>query len=283
MTTNLTQLKRRGLLQAAIAAGVFGASSVPISAAPKQGGLLRAAFSGDVFNCAMRNGTVFENLTRISPDGLLLGELATSWQSNADATRWTFELRRGVAFHDDRPFDAGAVVAVLSAALTKNAKPNLWAIRNIRKTGRNQVEISMTTGTPDLPYLLAHPSMTIRTSENVGTGLYRIDGFENGVLQARRVAAHYKDGSAGWFDELEIHQIETQTKREVALLDRMVDVINLTQNPVRFNNVPNRRAEVIALNGAPALAKNSRLTGERRIGDGWACHNICIPTQWSMA
>lgn len=283
MTTNQTQLKRRGLLQAAIAAGVFGASSVPISAAPKKGGLLRAAFSSDVFNCAIRNGTVFENLTRISPDGLLHGELATSWQSNADATRWTFELRRGVVFHDDRPFDAGAVVATLSAALTNNALPNLWAIRDVRKSGRNQVAISVATGTPDLPYLLAHPNLTIQASEHIGTGLYRINGTENGILRARRVAGHYKDGSAGWFDEVEIHRIESQPQREAALLDRMVDVINLTKAPTGLNQVPNRRAEVIAFNGAPALAKNSRLTGERRIGDGWACHNICIPTQWSMA
>ena len=283
MTINQTQLKRRGLLKAAIAAGVFGASSVPISAAPKKGGLLRAAFSSDVFHCAIRNATVFENLTRISPDGLLHGELATSWQSNSDATRWTFELRRGVSFHNGQPFDAHAVVSSLTAALTKNAQPNLWAISSIKKTGRNQIEVSLATGTPDLPYVLAHPSMIIRAGQNVGTGLFRIESAENDVFRARRVAAHYKDGSAGWFDELEIHQIENQTKRETALLDRMVDVINLTQNSVQLNHVPNRRAEVITLNGAPALAKNSRLTGEQRIGDGWACHNICIPTQWSMA
>ncbi len=36
--------------------------------------------------------------------------LATSWSANADATVWTFKLRKGVKFSDGTPFDAGAVI-----------------------------------------------------------------------------------------------------------------------------------------------------------------------------
>ncbi|WP_027481261.1 ABC transporter substrate-binding protein [Deinococcus pimensis] len=36
--------------------------------------------------------------------------LALGWTSNADATVWTFRLRRGVKFHDGTPFDADAVI-----------------------------------------------------------------------------------------------------------------------------------------------------------------------------
>ena len=35
--------------------------------------------------------------------------LATSWESNEDATQWTFNLRDDVTFHDDMPFNAEAV------------------------------------------------------------------------------------------------------------------------------------------------------------------------------
>ena len=36
--------------------------------------------------------------------------LATSWKANADATSWTFNLRKGVKFQDGTPFNADAVL-----------------------------------------------------------------------------------------------------------------------------------------------------------------------------
>lgn len=40
----------------------------------------------------------------------LVPGLATSWKPNANATSWTFTLRKGVKFHDGTPFNADAVV-----------------------------------------------------------------------------------------------------------------------------------------------------------------------------
>lgn len=45
--------------------------------------------------------------TEIPP---LKPDLATSWKANADATEWTFQLRKGVTFTDGTPFDAAAAV-----------------------------------------------------------------------------------------------------------------------------------------------------------------------------
>ncbi len=54
---------------------------------------------------------ILENLVSlVSGSSQLQPALATSWEANEDATRWTFQLREGVTFHDGTPFNAEAVV-----------------------------------------------------------------------------------------------------------------------------------------------------------------------------
>lgn len=52
-------------------------------------------------------GYELQQSTEIPP---LKPDLATSWSANADATEWTFQLRKGVTFTDGTPFDAAAAV-----------------------------------------------------------------------------------------------------------------------------------------------------------------------------
>lgn len=59
------------------------------------------------------NGLLLENrmsyttLVRFSPHGFpIVPHLAKSWEVNADSTRWTFHLRRGVKWSDGAPFTA---------------------------------------------------------------------------------------------------------------------------------------------------------------------------------
>ncbi|MFB0537074.1 MAG: ABC transporter substrate-binding protein [Anaerolineae bacterium] len=54
----------------------------------------------------------YETLTFCNPPGseeVLSPGLATRWESNEDATEWTFYLRKGVRFHDGTDFNAEAV------------------------------------------------------------------------------------------------------------------------------------------------------------------------------
>ena len=53
----------------------------------------------EAYYCIM-SLSVWEPLISADNDGNIQPCLATSWESNGDATEWTFHLRDDVAFHD---------------------------------------------------------------------------------------------------------------------------------------------------------------------------------------
>jgi peptide/nickel transport system substrate-binding protein len=60
---------------------------------------------------------VFNGLTRMREDLTIEPDLAESWSSSEDLTRWTFHLRRGVKFHNGQEMVADDVVAVFRRLL----------------------------------------------------------------------------------------------------------------------------------------------------------------------
>ena len=59
-----------------------------------------------------------EYLTFTTLKGTVAPALATSWRPNADATAWTFQIRRGVKFHNGKTLTAQDVVASLKQYVT---------------------------------------------------------------------------------------------------------------------------------------------------------------------
>jgi peptide/nickel transport system substrate-binding protein len=54
-------------------------------------------------------GNMYESLTRVNPDGKVIGVLATNWTHSADGLTWNFTLRQGVKFHDGTLMNSTAV------------------------------------------------------------------------------------------------------------------------------------------------------------------------------
>src|SRR5437773_6613641 len=65
---------------------------------------------------------IFDGLTRFTPDAKVVPGLAKSWDVSADGITYTFHLRRGVKFHDGRPFAAKNVVATFQRVLDPKTK-----------------------------------------------------------------------------------------------------------------------------------------------------------------
>jgi peptide/nickel transport system substrate-binding protein len=97
-----------------MAAGGPGAAA----ATPKKGGQIRAAFlmasAAEGLDPAKfkkpidytRGYQLYNNLVSIDSKLMPQPELAESWESNADASEWVFKLRKGIKFHDGKPFTA---------------------------------------------------------------------------------------------------------------------------------------------------------------------------------
>ena len=227
-------LDRRALFSTAAAATLLAATGVS-AAGPKRGGRLRMALSGatrqdtwtagdGLFMQVARQGLVFDTLTEVAADGTLRGELAVGWSSSDDACQWNFDLRQDVFFHDGSAFTADDVVA--------SAKS--FHRGEVHALGRHQVSFVLKEADPGLPLRLAQPAFYIAPAHamgrGIGTGLYRVTSFTPGQRSlTKRVPEHFKDGVAGWFDEVELTSIPSEGVRGQALAEYMVDAVDIAE------------------------------------------------------
>lgn len=248
----IPNLSRRGVLKAGAATVAASAlSTLPARSDPSRGGALRLGIAGantsdswdgrthsDIYMQVAGHGCVFDNLTEIDAAGNLIGELAESWDVTPDAKTWTFNLRKGVTFHNGKPFNADDVIESLGLHVAEGArsaaKPIVENVDTMEKTGEHQVVLNLKNGNADFPYLLSdyhilmYPAGMVEESiaNGIGTGLYRVENFDPGVrLIATRVDGHYKDGRAGWFDSVEIIAINDASARMNALMTGQVDAV----------------------------------------------------------
>jgi len=84
---------------------------------PQPGSLI--PLEGDVYVDGQITDLIFSNLVKANYLGTLAPELAASWEISPDHREYTFHLRKGVRFHDGRPFTAADVVFTLEQLMAK--------------------------------------------------------------------------------------------------------------------------------------------------------------------
>lgn len=146
-------------------------------------------------------GNLFEGLTAFDREMKIVPALAERWENPSDLV-WRFHLRRGVTFHDGRPFAARDVVASLERALHhpgSKLSGYLVAVSGVRALADHTVEITTSRPYPILlnkltfvPVVPAGSPPTI--SRPVGTGRYRFDGYEEGRVMRLRAHEAHLDG-----------------------------------------------------------------------------------------
>lgn len=270
----MTRIDRRALFASGAAAALLAATGASLADTPKVGGSLRLAVPRDDSLEQVARGAVFDTLTEIAPDGTLRGELATGWQTDAQARVWTFDLRDNAVFHDGARLDLQDVMAVLGD------------VGRVEALADNRVRLELTEANPGLPFLLADSRFVITQDgqgvtplQNAnGTGCYRVERAEDDRhFFGRRIAGHYKDGSAGWAETLEIIVIPDARVRAEALRDGYVDIAALPhgqglngQRGLRFFPSETDMALAVAGHvGMPRQVGTDRPLDDGRVAERW--------------
>ncbi|WP_282128431.1 ABC transporter substrate-binding protein [Roseobacter litoralis] len=296
--TRRSHMDRRALFATGAAAALLAATGVSAQASPARRGRLRAALSGarrtDSFDARQDHGlfmqvatvgAVFDTLTEVAADGTLHGELSTAWEGDARAQVWTLTLRANVDFHDGTRFSAQDVVA----SFDLHRQTLLADVARVSVLDAQRVLVELHEGDPHFPYRLSDPRLVIypagnmaaAMSDGIGTGLYRVQRFQPGRhFLGQRVAQHYKDGRAGWFDTVELVALSSSAVRAEALRDNYVDAAELSDT-----------SDLADLSGITLLpetvsmtaAVSERLALPHHTGSRWPLDNLRAAERWWMA
>jgi len=247
-----SELSRRGFIVAA--AGLMAGAYLPTrraqAATPKQGGTARiglvGASTGDSLDPAtfveteryVANWTIRNNLTEISVDGDIIGELAESWEPTADLSKWTFRLRKGIEFHNGKSLTAADVAASINHHRGKDSKSTgrtvVSDIEDITTDGPLIVMFRLNKANADFPAVLADFHLSampldrsgqLDVKSGIGTGGYVLQSYEPGVRTlAVRNRNYWKTGRAH-FDAVELLGINDTTARTNALRSGALDIM----------------------------------------------------------
>lgn len=248
--SGLTRRQFGQLLGAGVAA--FGAGSLlagvaPARSEPVRGGHLKIGLfsqsTNDSFDAAklshpgdyIRCTSLFNYLTRLDEQGRAQPELAESFEPNADATEWTFKIRKGITFHDGSPLTGEDIIFSIlrhkEERVASNAKQLVQNVKEVVADGPDTVVVKLLEPDADLPELIGTFQFTIVKngtydfSSPVGTGAFKVKEFSPGVRTICERNENYWKPGQPYIDGFEMFSIVDHVARANALLSGDVHMI----------------------------------------------------------
>jgi peptide/nickel transport system substrate-binding protein len=193
---------------------------------------------------------VYQQLMELDSDFVVHPQLAESWESNQDATEWTFNLRKGVKFQDGRDFTAKDVVytykRLIDPSVGSEAAATLAFLNPEGITAEDDYTVKFVTDkpVPELPVLITTKNTWIvqdgATSEDlrlngVGTGPFIPVDFQP-VQQPHKFIRNpdYWEEGLPKSECVEFYVIQEPTTRIAAIQSGEVDIVEL----IDFSTVP---------------------------------------------
>ena len=171
----------------------------------------------------------------------IVPDLATSWSWNEEGTELTFPLRRGVKWHDGKPFtsqDVKCTWDLLSGKASEKLRINprkSWYsnVEEVTPKGDYEVAFRLKRPQPALLALLAsgwapiypcHVSPRDMRSRPIGTGPFKFVEFKpNEVIRVARNPDYWKEGRP-YLDGIEWTIIRDVSTRNLAFIAGKVDL-----------------------------------------------------------
>jgi peptide/nickel transport system substrate-binding protein len=247
------------------------AGTTPAVGTPKKGGTLRIGMSAggpiDAINPLApglptdygRIPQVYENLISWDDNLRPIPYLAESMTSNANATEWTIQVRKGVTFHSGKPLTADDVIFTFQSILNPKAPGygagplSLVDAKNIKKVGTYTVKVPCTapfsTFMETLPvYDFAVIPVGFNPKKPNGTGPFKVKSFTPGQQSVMVRNPNYWQHNLPYLDELVMIDFADETSQTQALASGQVDAINLL-SAASINAVKSAGKQVVISNG----------------------------------
>lgn len=215
---------------------------------------------------------LFEGLTRIDPNGAVLPSLATGWHISENGTRYEFDLKQGVTFHDGTNFDAEDVKFSFDRARAEdsvNAQKSIFApITQIEVLGPYKIAIEIASPQGDFLFNLGRGDAVIVAPESaatnqtnpIGTGPFKFVDWQQG---SKVILEKYPDyvGEAVYLDRAIFTFIADPNAAQNAMLAGELDGFANFPAPetlVIFDANPRFKVVVGSTEGETILATNNK-------------------------
>ena len=183
---------------------------------------------------------IFDGLTEIAADGSVQPKLATSWESNADSTEWSFTIRTDALWHDGTPVTIDDVIWTYEKILADEGSPvraYLTRVESIERVSDDTLRFHLSRPFAPWPRQLTLVSIMPEATYTemgaeafnqapVGSGPFRFVSWVRDDAITLEANPDYW-GGAPQIDRVIFRPVPAEATRAAALLSGELDIVPL--------------------------------------------------------